>query len=54
MANKKKKTKNREKLKAALPPDLFRDPETGRVQQKKDDDGIWNRRYLELKKRGLA
>ena len=37
-----------------LPKDLFRDPETGRVQQKVDDDGIPNRRYLELKKKGLA
>ena len=51
---KKKQTTNRKQLQANLPPDLFRDPETGRVQQKKDDDGIWNRRYLELKKRGLA
>ena len=54
MAKPKKKTTNREKLKAALPPDLFRDPKDGSVQQKRDDDGIWNRRYLELKKKGLA
>ena len=50
----KKNIKNGDKLKATLPKDLFRDPTTGSVQQKRDDDGIWNRRYLELKKKGLA
>ena len=50
----KKKKKKGEELKAKLPNDLFRDPKDGSVQQKKDDDGIWNRRYLELQKKGLA
>ena len=46
--------KKKSKKTAALPPDLFKDPDTGRVMQKKDDNGIWNQKYLELRRKGLA
>ena len=50
----KKNIKNGDKLKATLPKDLFRDPDTGSVQQKVDDDGIPNQRYLQLRRQGRA
>ena len=48
----KTKTKKSNELKAALPKDLFRDPDTGQVLQKVDDDGIPNQRYLQLRRQG--
>tara|TARA_R100001463_G_scaffold124726_1_gene181894 strand:- start:5 stop:181 length:177 start_codon:yes stop_codon:yes gene_type:complete len=46
--SKKKKKKNSDKLKAGIPDDLFYDPKSKTYQQKVDDDGIPNRRWLQI------
>ena len=40
--------RNRKKLKASIPDDLFYDPKSGVLRQKFDDDGNPNRRWLQI------
>ena len=44
----KKKKKNSDKLRASIPDDLFYDPKTKSYHQKVSDDGIPNRRWLQI------
>jgi len=53
MAPKKKKKKNSDQLKAGIPDDLFYDPKSKTYQQKVDDDGIPNRRWLQIQSRRI-
>ena len=47
-SKKKKKKKNSDKLRASIPDDLFYDPKTKSYHQKVSDDGIPNRRWLQI------